>query len=166
MSTTEAPAVEYALPRSEDAAQAIASALDVDVGERVTWETGCECPDDIRSTLYDAISHGFDAPMAGWHLLPREVRHEEHVLRVRMVPVLVIYESEQEQEPQESPRRRVLTMMDEYHQEAREDTVPMEAIESGTPGSTATVHEAVERLLREGEIYESGDGEFRRTGWS
>lgn len=168
MSTTEAPAVTYALPTSSDGAQAIIDALGLEQDEVVQYRQDNEAPDDLRNTLYDAISHGFDQQMGGWELLPRKVHRREPVLRVKMVPVLAVYEAETEVEPEQPPRQRVLTMMDEYHQEAREDYVPLADILQGTPGDEATVLEAVQRLEREGEVYttdEDGD-EYRRVGWS
>ncbi len=171
MSTTEAPAVTYALPTSSAGGEHILESLGLDPDEVVEWGPDHECPDDLRSTLYDAISHGFDQQMAGWELLPRKVHRHQDVVRVSMVPVFVQYEDEREVEPQQSPRQRVLAVMDEYHQEQREDYVPREALFQGTQADQGTVNEAIERLLREGEIYAVGDGEreaqrYRRTGWS
>lgn len=166
MTTAEAPAVTYTLPTSGAGAEHIVEALGLESGEEVQYRPDHEAPDDLRSTLYDAISHAFDQQMGSWELLPREVQHEGDHLRVRMVPLLAVYEAEQEQQPEAAPRERVLAMMDEYHQEQRGDTVPLADILEQTPGTEPTVLEAVERLEREGEVYQAQDSEYRRTGWS
>ena len=159
-------ALTYTPPPSGAGAEQILEALGLAQGEEVQYRPDHEAPDDLRATLYDAISYEFDQEMGGWELLPRSIQHEDEVLRVTMVPLLAVYEAEQDQEPEAAPRERVLEMMDEYHQEAREDTVPLAEILEQTPGAEPTVLEAVERLEREGEVYQPKDGEYRRTGWA
>lgn len=160
---TDTPAAVYEIDTDSDAGQHLVKTLSLSEGDAVEWGEDGECPDDLRSTLYGTVSNAFQAQVAGWHLLPRWVQHSGPKLRIRMEPENLVAP---EDNPEPPPRVRVLEMMDEYHEEHREDTVPRGAIMRETQGTEATIHEALDKLERVGKIYQPTAAQYRRTRWS
>lgn len=166
MSSSETPAVTYSLPSDSEGGQAITDTLHLIEGNTVRYSENDEAPDDVRNTLYDAISHEFEQQMAGWDLLPRSVAHQGAFITIEMQPVFTEYEDEAEVGTQDAPRKRVIETLREWALEYDEREVPVRVAHQECPGDESTITEAIERLKREGELYQPAENRLAPThGW-
>ncbi|AGM11780.1 hypothetical protein M201_gp03 [Haloarcula californiae tailed virus 2] len=166
MASTYGPQVVFDLPSGEDAAQRIASTCGLESGEATTWgKHSGEAPDDVRSAIGDALMAAYGGWVDPWALLPRRVDYDAARLEVTLAPVASAYEDEGEgPEVGDSPRQRLLGTLSEYHDELGADQVEREALLEETEGDEDTLREELERLEREGEVYQPAPDVFCRTG--
>jgi len=167
MASTYGPQVMFDLPSGEDAAQRIASTCGLEQpGESTTWgKHSGEAPDDVRSAIYDALRAAYGGWVEAWELLPRRVEYSSARLEVTLAPVTDVYSDEGEGPGvDDGPRQRLLATLDEYHEELGAHQVETEALLTETEGDEDTLREELERLEKEGEVYQPAPDVYRRTG--
>jgi hypothetical protein len=156
--------VRFDLPSGTDAAEKVTRSTNTDRKETTQYERNDECPDDVRAAVYDALKAAFGETLDVWALLPRKVAHGPRHVSVTLVPVTVVYLDEQEQTVADGPRQRLLATLDEYQQERQANMVAVQVLVAETEGDEATLHEELDRLERQGEVYQPEVGHYRRTG--
>lgn len=64
----------------------------------------------------------------------------------------------------DSPRQRLLATLTEYHEGLGANSVAEQDLLKDTEGDEETLREALERLEKQGEVYQPSDNHYRRTG--
>jgi len=156
--------VRFDLPSDTEAAEKLARSTNTDRKETTQYEKDDECPDDVRAAVYDTLKAAFGDTLDVWALLPRKVANGPSYVSVTLVPVTSVYVNEQEQAVVDGPRQRLLATLDEYQQERQANMVAVQVLMAETEGDEATLHEELERLEQQGEVYQPEVGHYRRTG--
>jgi len=64
----------------------------------------------------------------------------------------------------DSPRQRLLATLTEYHEGLGVESMSEQALLAETEGDEDVLREALERLEKQGEVYQPSDNHYRRTG--
>lgn len=163
MTSTYGPRVTFDLPSGSASAQRIASTAGLDQQETARWsKREGEAPDDVRAAIEDALRVEYGGWVDVWPLLPRRVEYGPARLEVELAVVEDEYPDDGP-EVQPSPRQRLLETLRHYHEDLHANEVAVSDLLAETEGDVDTLRQELERLERQGFVYERTQGYVRRT---